>query len=263
MSRWKKVQSRIGGLAVYSLVCRWMNTLDYQALFYDRSVDPVADIYRSPVIFVFWHEYLPCPFYLRPNCDIAILLSRHRDADWLSQAADLMGYQTVRGSTKRGGDAALRELVRASRSLSLGITPDGPRGPRRQLAPGCVFLSSVLNVPLVAFGVGYDQPWRLPSWDRFAVPRPFSRARIVVGPRLQIPPNLDRDALDTHRTRVESILNRLTDEAEAWAASGERRRGQIPYRSQCRPLAFQEPLVYSFASASGPVRGARGAARQA
>lgn len=104
--------------------------------------------------------------------------------------------------------------------MNLAITPDGPRGPRRCLAPGRVFLASKLNLPLVPFGIGYDRPWRMPTWDRFALPRPYSRARVVTGPRLHIPPDLDRESLEIHRQYVESLLNQLTDEAERWAASG-------------------------------------------
>jgi lysophospholipid acyltransferase (LPLAT)-like uncharacterized protein len=69
-------------------------------------------------------------------------------------------------------------------------------------------------------GMGYDRPWRVNSWDRFAIPRPGSRARGVVSPACTIPPNLDRDGLEHYRLHVEQLLNRLTDEAEAWARSG-------------------------------------------
>jgi lysophospholipid acyltransferase (LPLAT)-like uncharacterized protein len=235
MRRRRQWQGKLGGLAVYSFVRRWMSTLDYKALMYDPTVDPAGEDFQPSMIYIFWHEYIPCPFYLRPHCDIAMLLSRHRDADWLSEAARHMGFRTVRGSTRRGGDAALRELARASRTLNLAITPDGPRGPRRCLAPGCVFLASKLNLPLVPFGIGYDRPWRMPTWDRFALPRPYSRARVVTGPRLHIPPDLDREGLEMHRQYVESLLNQLTDEAERWAASGQRRRGQILAYSKARP----------------------------
>lgn len=236
MARFDELKAKLGGLAVYAMVRGWMGTLDYQAFFYDRSVDPATEGFRGPVVFIFWHEYIPCPVYLRPHCNVAMLVSRHRDAEWLSQGARLMGFRTVRGSTKRGGGTALRELFRTSRTMNLGITPDGPRGPRRHVAAGCVYLSSKLEVPLVPFGIGYDKPWRMPTWDRFAVPRPYSRVRIVVGPRIQIPPGIDRDCIADHQQRVERVLNRLTDEAEEWADSGQRRLGQIPYCCQPAPL---------------------------
>ena len=236
MSTLRDLQTKLGGLAACALIRGWMGTLDFQACFYDRTVDPAYEGFRGPVIYIFWHEYIPCPVYLRPHCNVAMLVSRHRDAEWLSQAARLMGFHIVRGSTKRGGNVALRELSRTSRAMNLGITPDGPRGPRRRLAAGCIYLSSRLGIPLVPFGIGYDRPWRLPTWDQFAVPRPYSRARVMVGPRVQIPPELGRDRLEHYRAETERLLNRLTCEAEAWAASGQRRRGQIPYDSRPAPL---------------------------
>jgi lysophospholipid acyltransferase (LPLAT)-like uncharacterized protein len=168
------------------------------------------------------------------------LISQHQDAEWLSQAARYMGFKTVRGSTNRGGVAALREMFRKSRKMNLAITPDGPRGPRRRLAPGPVYLASRLGLPLIVTGLGYDQPWRNPwSWDRFALPRPISRARAVVSPRVHIPPDLDRAGLENCRVAVERLLNRLTAEAERWAESGTRldcqqsvRREGIPWWKQ-------------------------------
>jgi lysophospholipid acyltransferase (LPLAT)-like uncharacterized protein len=236
MKRLQNFRTKLGGLAVYTFVRHWMGTLDHQMLFYDHSVDPAREHFRGPVMFIFWHEYIPCPFYLRPHCNIAMLLSRHRDAEWLSHAARHMGFQTVRGSSKRGGDAALRELFRKGRSMNLAITPDGPRGPRRQLASGCIYAASRLGLPLVPFGVGYDNPWRMRTWDRFALPRPYSRARVVVGPRMWIPPDLDRTGIEDHRRRIEGLLNWLTEEAESWAQSGERRKGQIGSKPLAAPL---------------------------
>ena len=94
---------------------------------------------------------------------MAMLLSRHRDAEMLSHAAYHLGFDFVRGSTNRGGVAALRALLAKSRTMHLTITPDGPRGPRRRLAPGCVYLASKLGLPLVVMGYGYDRPWRVRS----------------------------------------------------------------------------------------------------
>jgi lysophospholipid acyltransferase (LPLAT)-like uncharacterized protein len=236
MSWFDGLQAKLGGLAVYAFVRRVLGTLDYQVLYYDSTTDPALPQFAGPIVYVFWHEYIPGPLYLRPHCNLALLISRHRDAELLYQAARLMGYGAVRGSTQRGGDTALRELLRTSRRWNLVITPDGPRGPRRTLAAGCIYVASRLNLPLVAVGVGCHRPWRLPTWDRFAVPRPYSRCRLVFGPRLEIPADLDRDGVEHHRLRVEGLLDRLTFEAEAWAESGERRPGQLPMLCQPAPL---------------------------
>ncbi len=217
---------KLGGLLGSAAIRSWMSTLDYKAAYYDPSVDPLFPECRGQKIYVFWHEYILFPIYLRGHCNLAMLLSRHRDAEMLSHAAYHLGFDFVRGSTNRGGVAAIRELLRKSRKMHLTITPDGPRGPRRRLAPGPIYLASKLGMPLVAMGFGYDRPWRLDSWDRFAIPRPFSRARAVVSPNLHIPPNLDRKGLEHFRGRVETQMNRLSDEAEHWAESRARMSGQ-------------------------------------
>ena len=169
-----------------------MDTLDYRVVFYDPDVDPASPRCRGQKIYVFWHEYILLPLAMRGHCNLAMLLSRHRDAEVLSHVAYHMGFEFVRGSTNRGGVAALRQLLDKSRHMHLAITPDGPRGPRRQMAPGPIFLASKLGIPLVAMGVGYNRPWRAGSWDRFAIPRPFSRARCILSPELHVPPDLDR-----------------------------------------------------------------------
>ena len=213
-------------MLVASCVRGLIGTLDCQASFYDPSVDPAHSEFSGPVLFVFWHEYIPTPFYYRGHCNIAMLISQHRDAEWLSAAAAYMGFETVRGSTKRGGTSALLELARKSKTMSLAITPDGPRGPRRVLAPGAIFLSSKLQIPIVAIGLGYDRPWRVSTWDRFAIPRPFSRARAVMSPKIHVPADLTRQQVERYRKRVERILNRLTAECEYWAELGTRKSEQ-------------------------------------
>jgi hypothetical protein len=111
------------------------------------------------------------------------------------------------------------------------------------MALGPVFLSSRLGLPLVPMGFGFNRPWRLTTWDRFAVPRPFSRARIIWGPRMPIPARLDREGLEHYRQQVEGVLNCITDEAERWAESGTRREGQ-------RNLVRNPPAIIRPESAS-------------
>jgi hypothetical protein len=165
-----------------------------------------------------------------------MLLSRHRDAEILSKAAYHMGFGLVRGSTRRGGVAAIRELLRKSRSMHLAITPDGPRGPRRRMAVGPVYLASKLGLPVVLLGFGYDRPRRVNTWDRHALPRLGSRARCVASPEIRIPPDLDREGLEYYRQRLGDLLNRLTREAEVWAESGTRKIGERPIRPGPGPI---------------------------
>jgi lysophospholipid acyltransferase (LPLAT)-like uncharacterized protein len=242
--------TKIAGLVAAEAIRAWMSTLDYRATFYDRSVDPALAL-GGPRIYVFWHENILAPLYLRGNCRLTMLLSQHNDADVLARIAYHFGFDCVRGSTYRGGARAIWELFDRSRKHHLTITPDGPRGPRRKSAQGAVYLASRLQLPLVPMGFGYDRPWRALSWDRFAVPRAFSRCRAVIGPPIQLPPNLDRAALENCRERVERLLNCLTCEAEAWAAASTRKAGEIVLQPQPAPPE-QVASIQSLASQVNP-----------
>lgn len=209
---------RSAGFVAIKLLNYWMSTLNYRAWRYDPTADPGDEEFAGPAIYIFWHEYIPIPIYLRPHCRLSILLSQHQDAEVLSHAAHYAGFGAVRGSTNRGGTAALRELIERGKGMSLAITPDGPRGPRRTLAQGCIYVSSRLQIPIVPIGIGYDRPWRNHrAWDRFAIPRPFSNARAILGPRIQVPEDLDRDQMELHRQWIEQQLLTLTSLAEDWA----------------------------------------------
>jgi lysophospholipid acyltransferase (LPLAT)-like uncharacterized protein len=217
---------KLGGLITAEATRAWMSTLDYRAAFYDHSVDPALGI-GGPRIYIFWHENILAPLYLRGHCRLTMLLSQHSDADILARIAYHFGFDCVRGSTYRGGARAIWELFERSRRQHLTMTPDGPRGPRRKLAQGPIYLASRLQLPLVVMGFGYDRPWRVRSWDRFAVPRPFSRARAIIGAPLMLPRDLKRADMERCRQRVENLLNSFTWEAEAWAAAGTRKAGEV------------------------------------
>ena len=238
--------NNLAGLLVSSVVRHWMGTLEYKCAYYDESVDPVKPSYCGQKIYIFWHEYILFPLYLRGNCNLTMLLSRHRDTDILSRMAYHMGFEFVRGSSNRGGVAALRELVRRSRNMNLTITPDGPRGPRRTLASGPIYLASKLGLPIVAMGYGFDRPWRMKTWDHHAVPRPLSRARAVISPAIHVPADLDRDGMEHYRLQVQRLMNRLTLEAEAWAESGTRKVEEVPLR--------REPIWRGYARLDAPHR---------
>jgi lysophospholipid acyltransferase (LPLAT)-like uncharacterized protein len=222
---------RWGGMIAAHGIHAWMSTLDYRGMLFEPSADPVHDVGRTR-IYVFWHEYILLPLYLRGNCNLTMLLSKHRDADILMRLAYHLGFECVRGSTYGGATEALLELSRRGRQMHLTITPDGPRGPRRRLAQGPVFLASRMQAPIVPIGFGLDRPWRAGSWDRFAIPKPGSRARGIMGPEIYIPPNLDRQQLELRRVGVERLLNELTTEAECWAAAGDHRLGDKPFRRE-------------------------------
>jgi lysophospholipid acyltransferase (LPLAT)-like uncharacterized protein len=128
-----------------------------------HPVDPAVGRY----IYAFWHEALLGPIAVRPKA--RVLISQHRDGELIAQVCERLGLGTIRGSTARGGSQALLEMIRGSDApLHLAITPDGPRGPRRELKPGVVMVASQTGLAIVPVGVGFTRAWRAGSWARSA-----------------------------------------------------------------------------------------------
>jgi len=194
--------------------------LEYQSLG-AKPVDPLQPPEAGPFIYALWHENFLIPIVRFGNPGVAALVSRHADGELLGTLIGTTGMRIVRGSTKRGGVAAVREMVRSEAGQRhLAVTPDGPRGPRRVVQPGVVYLASRTGMRIVPIGVGHQRPWRVRSWDAFAIPRPFSQVRCLFGEPLIVPPDLSPDALDPHVVRLQTELDRLTLAAERWAETG-------------------------------------------
>jgi lysophospholipid acyltransferase (LPLAT)-like uncharacterized protein len=204
-------------------------------------------------IYVFWHESMLAP--LTRRCPARVLISHHADGELIAQVCAKMNVGVVRGSTARGGSQALLEMIRLDDAAHLAITPDGPRGPRREFQLGPIMLASLTGMPIVPFGVGYTSAWRAPSWDRFAAPHPFSSVTAVIGEPIYVPANLDRDGRDELRQHVEEQMNWATQLAEDWAARilcGDRSPPDLTGTNTSAPSIF--PPADSAHSAAAEVR---------
>lgn len=216
----KRILMRSAAQALGVSIQRLVATLDARITDYESNCDASLQEFRGQVIYVLWHEYFLLPTAVTGGCNLTLLIGTHPDADWLGEVARSFGFDTVRGSSSKGGIKAILKYTREHRDTCLVMTPDGPKGPRRVLSPGCIQLSSFLQIPIVPAGVGFDRPRRYPSWDRFALPRVGSRARFVLGPRIHIPRKLGDPELNQWRAHVEAMLQTVTHEAESWALDG-------------------------------------------
>ena len=172
-------------------------------------------------VYSIWHEHLLLPAVRFGGPDLAVLISSHADGRLLGSLIDAMGMTQVLGSTTRGGIEAVRQLVRPVVTWkNLAVTPDGPRGPRRVVQQGIVYIASRTGMKIVPIGVGYRDPWRLRSWDRFAVPMPLTPARCILGVPMKVPPNLRSAGLEEYRQLVQTEMDRLTRLAEGWVRTG-------------------------------------------
>jgi lysophospholipid acyltransferase (LPLAT)-like uncharacterized protein len=152
---------------------------------------------KQPVIFILWHGQLLPLLYHHRREGVAVLISEHSDGEIVARIAISLGYRTVRGSTSRGAARALIGLSRAVKEgHDLAITPDGPRGPAKSFAAGALVVSQRTGAPMVPVAVSANRGWRLKSWDRFLIPKPFARVHIAYGDLVSIQPGDVRDAAD-------------------------------------------------------------------
>ncbi len=180
----------------------------------DPSAGPLETHGRC--IFAFWHSRLIPLVYTHRGRGGAVLSSRHLDGEISARMLHRLGYVLGRGSSTRGGEEALRRMVKfADRSRFLAITPDGPRGPVEIAKTGIVFLASRTGLPIVPVATASSSSVVLKSWDRMRMPRPFARVRVEFGVPLRVPPDLGSEALESWRARIEATLSDLTTRVRA------------------------------------------------
>ena len=176
---------------------------------------------RRPVVFAFWHNRLVVCGELiqrrliRAGRPVALLTSLSRDGEIAARMARMRGYRTIRGSTSRGGLGSLLRMHRAMRAGSSAATaPDGPRGPACVVQPGTAMLAKLAGAPIVPLAYAASRCWRVRSWDRLVVPKPFSRAVVTVGAPIEVAADLTDDELAAISAELERTLNELVARAE-------------------------------------------------
>jgi len=175
---------------------------------------------EGPVIIAAWHGRLLTLAWRHRDRGYAPMISQSRDGDYIAGVVAAWGYHPVRGSTSRGGSAALRELVRCGRTHTLVLTPDGPRGPRQRLQPGVLLAARLTGLPIVPLAAGADRAWWLGGWDRFLVPKPYARVHLLHGEPHRVARDASQADMAALGTRLEADLNRLTARADAHFTHG-------------------------------------------
>jgi len=198
----------------YGLFRLWAKTL---RLHLEDPHNGVALVRDRPVIFAIWHNrllMLPPPFdRWFPTRQSIGLISASRDGDLVSLLIERSGYGTIRGSTSRKGVIALRQLVDAlAAGSNVLFTPDGPRGPVYQVSPGVIFVAQKSGAPIVPLHMEYSSSWRLKSWDRFCVPRPFSKVRFILGAALRVEQTTGAEQFEAERLRLENAMMSLVEQ---------------------------------------------------
>ncbi len=218
---WVKRLMAVAAFLLLRLMLVWGRTLRVAAVV---GAEPLERLIASgePALFAFWHNRLyVCGLYLRRllrerGVKLATLASLSRDGELVTRMALAEGFEVVRGSTSRGGLGGLLQLYRklARDRVSVITAPDGPRGPAYRAQPGTLMLARLAGAPIVPLAFAAERPWRLRSWDRLILPRPFSRVAIAVGEPLAVAADLPDDELAAEAERLGRRLDALVEAAE-------------------------------------------------
>ena len=192
-----------------------------------RQMMRISYIHRDPVdilqaekknyIIAFWHGRLFMMPYCYPGRRITILISKHRDGEYIARTMKLFGFDSTRGSTTEGGFEAMKEILRkAKEGYDMAFTPDGPRGPRQKAQSGVIQAAKLTGFPIIPVSFSSSRRKIFRSWDRFLLPLPFSRGVFMYGDPIFVNRDADDRIMETKRLELEESLNRLTDRADGY-----------------------------------------------
>lgn len=166
-------------------------------------------------LFCLWHDGIIGFVFCRPAFEVSALVSQHGDATYLADALEAIGVTPIRGSSRRGGALALRQMLDAAAKYHIAIATDGPMGPRREVKEGVVYLASQTGRAIIPAAFSARRAWRPRGrWTDLVVPFPFTRAWMLVGNRIYVPPGLDREQLEPYRLQVQAATDALVAEAD-------------------------------------------------
>lgn len=164
----------------------------------------------------FWHgRLMMMPYCWDMSKPVSMMISMHRDGRILSDTVAHLGIKTIVGSTSRGGAVALRTMVKTVKAGEyVGLTPDGPRGPRMRAQEGVITIARLAKIPIIPISYASSRSKIFGSWDRFLAAMPFGRGVFVWGEPIDVPHTTDKAQLEEARQKVEDSLNAITAQAD-------------------------------------------------
>lgn|GEM_PF-159609 len=170
-------------------------------------------------LFSVWHDVLFFPLLVAKPHNMSALASRHQDGAYVAEILRLLNVEPYRGSTTRGGAQAVKQLLNVASQLHITLTPDGPRGPRREMKDGLVFLASRTGLPIVPAAFSCRRGLRIKgTWTDMLVPLPFTTTYCILGEPIHVPADMTRDEIDRNKQRVQEAMDRLYARVDDWAA---------------------------------------------
>jgi lysophospholipid acyltransferase (LPLAT)-like uncharacterized protein len=174
-------------------------------------------------IYISWHQrFFPGITFFAKRHRISIMISKSKDGDYISKIVDILGWTPVRGSSSKGGKEALEELkTRALKGCTIGHIVDGPKGPFGEVKPGLLAIAQHSGMPILPAIVSSEKKWVFNSWDKFMVPKPFSRVTMMFDKETYVPGDIDSDEFERIRLSIQNRLYELYREADGYWGHAE------------------------------------------
>ena len=154
-----------------------------------------------------WHGRMLLPIRAHRELKAHVLVSPSDDGSLVTELIERFAFRVIRGSSNKSPARALRTMVQTlKQGATVVITPDGPRGPMHSVNPGPAWMARKLGCPILPCGFVADRAWRLRSWDRFTIPKPGARVRLVYGPLIWVPPDADAAGLEAATERMRTSM---------------------------------------------------------
>ena len=211
----------VGGAAIACIIKLLHLTLRWQ--WYDTENFDVVKGLAQPRIWALWHrrQILNFGIYFKfrskfPRHSAYGLISAHDDGRLIARAIGWLGMRSIKGSSSRGGSQAMIEMVRrAKEGKHIVFTPDGPKGPLSTVKDGIIRLASLSGSQITPVGLSVKHSWKIRSWDRLIIPKPFSRGVGIIGKPITIPPDLTEAEFEGWKVTLADKMNAIAARADA------------------------------------------------
>jgi lysophospholipid acyltransferase (LPLAT)-like uncharacterized protein len=214
----KRLLIRLADLAFYTLISILGRTARFEVEGWENH-EQVIEKGGLP-IYVFWHDRIFLTTYWWRRRRIVVMTSQSFDGEYIARFIQRFGYGAARGSSTRGGVGAVVEMARLMRAgCTTSFTIDGPKGPRYVAKMGAVLLAKKSGHPVLPVTMALARYWTLPSWDKFQIPKPFTRAKVYVAEPIYVPADADEEMLQAKRDELQRVLDDLTRRGDEWRAS--------------------------------------------
>lgn len=217
----------IASLSLVKIIISLLGAFYIHLVFFTSNIKLVnrrnIDIFfkkNESFIYSFWHDQLlMCPLTWQNKSKITVLISKHRDGDIISKVISHLGFDSIRGSTNKpeknknkGSILAVRKMIKSlNANISIGISPDGPKGPRHKVSDGIIQIARLSDKEILPVGIGFRRKWTLNTWDKFIVPKIFNEIRIIWGKPVKVPKSSKKNS--KFKQNLELSMKELTKKA--------------------------------------------------